>query len=116
MEGERGTRTLRLPAEDQVTAVLTAFAAAVRSGETTAGDEAEVLAQADLLHAIRAVAEGGPARPPGSGGATAPGRAASSEAGQAAAGTAVDGSHQRRLSRYQATVSASPDAKSLRGR
>ncbi len=70
-------------------------------GETTAADEAATLAQADLLHAIRATAGNGPA--PASG------------AGQAAAG-AADGSHQRRLSRYQATVPASPAAKSVRGR
>ncbi|MEU5464988.1 Gfo/Idh/MocA family oxidoreductase [Streptomyces althioticus] len=102
VEGERGNRTFRLPAEDQVAAVLSDFARAVRSGETTAPDEAATLAQADLLHAIRATAQDG--------------RARASDAGQAADGRAVDGSHQRRLSRYQATVPASPAAKSVRGR
>lgn len=58
VERASGTRAVELPAEDQVAAALAAFTAAVRAGGAAGGDERDVLAQADLLHAVRAAASG----------------------------------------------------------
>ncbi|MFF4173859.1 Gfo/Idh/MocA family protein [Streptomyces sp. NPDC001744] len=56
VERASGTETVTLPAEDQAAASLTAFAAAVHGRRAGAGDEAELLAQADLIERIRRAA------------------------------------------------------------
>ncbi|MFD7349510.1 Gfo/Idh/MocA family protein [Streptomyces pharetrae] len=56
LERASGTETVTLPAEDQAAASLTAFAAAVHGRAAGAGEEAELLAQADLLARIRRAA------------------------------------------------------------
>ncbi|WP_438486713.1 Gfo/Idh/MocA family protein [Streptomyces sp. S186] len=66
VERASGTRTVRLPAEDQVAAALSRFTRAVREGTLTPPDVPETLAQADLLDAIRRAAAG--SRATGSGG------------------------------------------------
>lgn len=58
VEDAAGTRTVELAAEDQVAATLAAFTAAVRGGDTVpaGGELRDLLAQADLLAAIRRAA------------------------------------------------------------
>jgi hypothetical protein len=60
VEDASGARTVELPAEDQVAATLAAFTAAVRGKDSaSAGEELrDLLAQADLLAAIRRAAAG----------------------------------------------------------
>ncbi|MGW7416042.1 Gfo/Idh/MocA family protein [Streptomyces sp. NPDC054863] len=74
LENASGSETVTLPAENQVAAALTAFAAAVR-GDRTADDTADLLAQAHLLAGIRRVA-GWPAGPPALGAPGDPGEPA----------------------------------------
>ncbi|MER7847445.1 Gfo/Idh/MocA family oxidoreductase [Kitasatospora sp. NPDC096077] len=62
LERASGTETVTLPAEDQAAATLTAFAAAVHGRPGGAGDEVELLAQADLLARIRRTAASGSGR------------------------------------------------------
>ncbi|MEU0373203.1 Gfo/Idh/MocA family oxidoreductase [Streptomyces sp. NPDC006283] len=63
LEDASGSRTIDLPAEDQVAATLAAFTAAV-AGTAPADDGArDLLAQADLLSAIRRAANEGASAP-----------------------------------------------------
>lgn len=62
LERASGTETVTLPAEDQAAAALTAFSAAVHGRPGGADEEAELLAQADLLAQIRRTAAGGAGR------------------------------------------------------